>query len=199
MILRAINLTLLVIALVGVYFALKAEAEYRPLREYHRQLAAEVGLMSVGDPEKVHIVAIPTGEPLHFAWQIYVPAGFAKQWHSRTGHGSSTSSGSSDTEPYFDLVRLRLREQSPGNWTVWTKHRNGSSTMGISGRELKEFEPLKSLSAQQLGVGQTVVLEEDEVATMLRLPTTGEPPLVEVLFGSKQAFTKAAAEKTKAK
>ena len=198
MILRALNFMLLAAALVGVYFALKAEVEYRPLREYHRQLVAEVGLLPVGDPAKVHIVAIPTGEPLHYAWQMYVPAGYEKQWHSRAGHGSSSSSGGSDSEPHFDVVRVRLREQSPGNWQVWTKQRNSSSLMGFSADELKKFGPLESLQAAPLAADGVVVLEPDEVATLLRLPKTGEPLLVEVRFGSREGFRLDAARKAAA-
>src|SRR5688572_9201880 len=126
--LRFINALLLILALVGAWFAIRAGLEYQRLRVAHRLLMAEVGLLRVGDPDKVHFVAIETGEPLHFAWQMYVPAKFDQQWRVQLGSGGSSSHvSSSRPEPQFDIVRVRIREQPNGQTAVWVKHRSGSS------------------------------------------------------------------------
>jgi hypothetical protein len=195
MVLKTVNAVLLLTALVGVYFAIRAGSQMRQLRAEYGLLAAEVGSLDVQpvNDDKLHLVAIKTDDPLDFAWQIYVPGGFNLRWTERVGSGSSGSSGSTTTDPYFDLVRVRLRQQSDGGWQIWMKHRSGSSRFGVSPREAKLLQRRDLLTIEQIGTGGAVILDGQQVGTMLRLSPRDagdSEPLLEIRIGSQQAFEK---------
>jgi hypothetical protein len=96
MLTRLLSLTLLVASLVGGLLALSAGREYQRLLAEHRRLERKVGNVPISDASQVHVRALKTGEPLHFAWRVYLPAGFHARWDS--GRGYSTSSSSSASE-----------------------------------------------------------------------------------------------------
>jgi hypothetical protein len=189
--LRFVNSLLLLIVLVGACLSIRAGLEYQRLRARHRSLMAEVGLLRVSDPNQIHLVAIDTGEPLHFAWQMYVPTGFAQQWQVQLGGGgSSTHISSSSSEPQFDLVRVRIRKEPDGRAAVWVKHRGGSSYTTLPPREIEALER-SQWPIEQLGADGVAVVDGQEVATLVRLSdpeASDKPPLMEIRFGSRQAF-----------
>jgi hypothetical protein len=193
MVLKTVNAGLLLTALVGVYFAIRAGSQMRELRAEHRLLAVELGSLDVQpeNDDKLHLVAIKTDDPLDFAWQIYVPGGFRLKFTEKVGSGSSGSSGSSTSDPYFDLVRVRLRKQPGGGWQIWMKYRNGSSRFGVSPHEATLLERPDLLAVEQIGTAGAAVLDGQQVGTMLRLSprdASDSEPLLEICIGSQQAF-----------
>src|SRR5690606_28566834 len=104
---------------------------YRQLLRQRSALAAEVGLIDVTDPDKFHVVALRTGEPLHFAWQIYVPANLKLAMETRGQGGGTSSMSGSGSEAEFHLVRVKFRKEGPGQWRVWFKWINGSGLLSV--------------------------------------------------------------------
>jgi hypothetical protein len=175
---------------VGAFLAIQAGREHRQLRAEHRVLKAEVGLVSVGDPTKLHVAAIETGDPLDFAWQVYLPAKFELRWKAQFGGGASSGShGGGNTDPFYDLLRVRIRETAEGRPQVWFKHRSGSSLMGVSPRDFKLLKN-GSVLIEQLGQHETAILDRDQVGTLLLVRELGpdKKPLIEVRFGTPEAF-----------
>jgi hypothetical protein len=62
--------------------------EVRPLRAEVRRWRDENGVLTITDPSKVYIMALPTLERMTWRWRIYVPAGRSYMLH--TGQGSAT-------------------------------------------------------------------------------------------------------------
>ena len=196
---KLINLVLLLAAMVGVYFALDAGLATRDLRIRHQALAAEVGLLRITDPDKVHVLALKRDDPLDFAWQIYVPAKFGWNWKVNMGNGGSTSSsGSGDAEPYYQLVRAKFRQDADGQWQLWTKSRNSSGLMGLNRKDSRPFLQPEKLQIERAGADKVLVLEHDQVCDLLHVAkadSTDDKPIIHVRFGSDDAFRKAAAER----
>lgn len=185
--LRLINGCLLILAVVGACFSIRAGLGYQHLRAKHRKLIAKVGRLQIEHPDKAHFVAIDTGEPLHYAWQMYVPASFDTQWKI-LGAGDGGSSGS--LQPYFDLVRVRVRKQANGGATLWIKELGGSRMLGLDARQLALLEGQR-FAIEQLGSEGTAVVGREQVVTLIRLSDPEQPnenPLVEIRFGTPQAF-----------
>lgn len=199
--LRILNGVLFLAALAGVVLAVRTGLETNQLRAEHQLLLDEVGLLTVDDPDKVHLLALPSHTPLEFKWQMYIPAGFHRNWSIRTDGGSSTSSNSGSTPvAYHDLVLARFREESDGRWILWMKHRGGSSMMNLSKREAALLLEPQRLSIRQLAQGGSTVLEDDKIHTLLRVSDAARPsenPIAELLFGSEAAFRKPAAVSSK--
>jgi hypothetical protein len=191
--LRVFNVLLLLAALVGGCLAIQAGCENQRLRAEHRVLKAEVGLVSVGDPDQVHVVAIDTGDPLDFAWQIYMPARLKLHWEANFHQSrSSGTHGGGNQDAYFDLLRVRLREKSDGRHEVWFKQRGGSSLMGISSQDFELFKQGKVV-IEQLGVQGSAVVERYQVGTLLQARDPSAPvtqPLINIRFGTPEAFQK---------
>ncbi len=185
MLLRSINLALLLAAVVGGWLAIRGGMEYQRLREAHRQLAAEVGLLPVADPDQVHLVALKRDDPLDFAWQMYVPARFDKRWEMRHEGGSTGHHGSGDQQPYFDLVRVRFRKNENGQWEIWHKQRNGSGLSGIGSRG-DWLEHPEDVVIDQAAADGIVQLDREHVLTLLHIK--GEKTLLRLRFGTPEAF-----------
>jgi hypothetical protein len=186
-VLKLVHAVLVLTILAGAWFAVRSGREQSALRAKHRQLQGATGLIHVTDPTKVHFVAVPTGEPLHFCWQMYVPAGLRQRW-TFNADGSSSTSASGASEAYYDLVRVRLRKREDGSWLFWNKTRHGSSSIAYHPKQSAEFENSADLQVQQTGDSDVDVVDHQRVVTLLRLSTAADKPLVEVRFGTPEAF-----------
>jgi hypothetical protein len=192
MILRSVHALLLLAALVGAFLAIQAGREHQLLRAEHRRLKAEVGLLSVTDPDKMHVVAIPTGDPLHFAWQVYVPAICGLRWKASYGNGGTGGSSSGNAEPYFDLLRVRIRERKDGSPEIWFKRRSGSSLVSVSPRDVEMIKQGEA-TIEQLAAEQTAVVDSQQVYTLLWVREQNaleKEPLINIRFGTPEAFQK---------
>jgi hypothetical protein len=200
---RWMNIALLLVALYGAYVAVREEQLRRELSAQHRMLAAETGYLDITDPGKVHVVALPSEDPLHFRWRIHVPANYEMMWRtSQWGEDGIHSTG--PAENFIAQVRFR-KNQSGYVWVFRDMKIGGVGPLG--GRELQTFlsDRWDRIERVQLGADGPVVVEPDEVATLLQLrmpeamareaePVLPEawgrklPVLYEVRFGTKEAW-----------
>ncbi len=206
---RLLNAVLLVAALIGGVLAYRAATERQRLLAEKTRLEEKVGSLPISDPSKVHVRALETGEELHFAWRVYLPAGFSARWECESG--GSSSSSSSGTREF--IARARLREDEHGTLYVFAKQDGGSMKLGLGNERLADLlrDRWREIGVEQLGSDGVVVVDGSQVATLLRLTLSDDlkreadeklgkhfvgrfgKALFEVRFGSDQAFRQAAA------
>jgi hypothetical protein len=209
---RWINIALVLAALYGAYLAVREEQLRRELSAQHRVLANEVGYLDLTDPDKVHVVALPSEDPLHFRWRIHLPANYEVMWQtSKWGEDGSSSTGAAENF----IAQVRFRKNESGHVMVFRDMKIGG-VGPLGGRELQTFlsEKWDQIERVQLGVDGSVVVEAHEVATLLQLrmpeamaseaesvlpETWGRnyvPVLYEVGFGTKEAWEAAGGAKS---
>ena len=88
----AIDLVLLVVIAAGGVAALQTGRERSRLESTYERLHRKTGDLPIGDPAWVHVRAIETGDPLHFAWRVYFPSNYPKS--SSFGSAGQSWSGS---------------------------------------------------------------------------------------------------------
>ncbi len=96
---------------VGLYFAAAEGRERARLLADYQRLRKTTGDMEVADPSKFHVLAIPTGEPLCFAWRFHGPKGTSLAVSSSLGGSSSSGTISLSSEDVLPTVRLRVTEE----------------------------------------------------------------------------------------
>lgn len=164
---RLINITLALLAICGVSIAFYESSLKRDLLEEHRVLAAETGYLDVSDSNKVHIVALPSENPLHFCWRIYLPDKCTLIW--KTGqlvNGDFSSKG-----PQNFIAHVHLRKDEDGFVRIFEDFTTVSSFGRLGGRELQNFmrDRWADVEISQLGKGGPVVVEPGNVETLLKL------------------------------
>lgn len=171
MITRLINLTLLVGAVVGGLLALKSGRVHNALLQEHRRLERKVGDLDVADPSKAYLRSIATDDPLHFAWRVYLPAGFHARWETGSGYSSSANSNSREF-----IARVRFREDEHGMLSMFTKQGGGSSSGGYGNKKVADLVRGRwnEMRIEQLGSDGVVVVDPDEVVSLLRLTLSEE-------------------------
>ncbi len=170
MIRRAVELLLIAVVLVGGVMAWRTGRERARLGAEYARLAKAAGDLTITDPTKIHILALDTGEPLHFAWRIYLPP--------KSKFVLRDSSGSGQTwDQYGDgdefIARIRIREDpSDGQLRVYHSFAGGSGTQGLGGnRALANFIRGREteILVEQVGVGTTAVFDPEHETKLLRL------------------------------
>lgn len=200
---NAIDSTLAAAALIGGVFAVRAGGERMELAAHHARLVAAAGELPVEDPTLIYIKALDTGDPLHFAWRVYLPGKISLKVQTRMG-GTSSSSGS-HSDPQDFIARVRLREEAPNQVRVYTKFAGGGGAMGYDSPELARFlrEHAHDLKVEQLGRTATATIDpgapKPTVVVRIGLPDALRPPdlpkwidpanLVEISIGSPGSFT----------
>lgn len=169
---RFFQSVLVVTFLVGLVFAWRSGRERWTLTRELIRIDQTVGELTLTDPTKVHIRAIETGEPLHFAWRVYLPANYRQ--HIRHKGGSYGSSWSSNPAEF--IARVRFKEESDGRLQVYTRFSGGSSLMSCGRAELGSFLRGRhdQLEVEQIGQGKTEVIEPDGSALLLRIKMPDE-------------------------
>src|SRR5262249_50752170 len=130
------------------------------LAAHHDRLVAAAGELPADDPTLIYLKALDTGDPLHFAWRVPLPAKTNLEGRSRTGSGWSggTWSGS---DPMDFIARVRFREDEQGMMNVYTKFVGGSSRSGIGSPGLARLlrEHARELIVEQVGKPGVAVLD----------------------------------------
>jgi hypothetical protein len=163
---RFFQLCLLGFILTGMFLAWRTGQQRSAARSEYERLARLTGDLSLTDPNQLHVLALETGEPLHFAWRIYLPP----RCRITVKHdGGSSSSGYSDAQHL--IARVRFREHPPGRLQIYTRFGGGSSQMGFGDESLSGFLRGKwdQVRVEQLGEGQTALVELGKEAVLLRL------------------------------
>ena len=190
---RLLNIVLLLACVIGIFFAILAGTEYHATQREHSRLTAKVGRLPISDPTKVHVLALDTGDPLDFAWLVYLPGQFKGSWKTVVSNSMSSTSGEESREPQTDLVRVKFR-RIDGQWQMWNKRRTGSGLSSIP--EGMFIDHPGSLNVMQMGQGQVEVVDTDQVATLLQIVAppdqSSEGTFISMRLGSQAAWAKAA-------
>ena len=207
---RLIVLVLIVAIAAGGGLAIQGGIENRALRAEYERLRQLVGEMTVEDPAKIKVTAVPTEDPLEFVWRVHLPENQTYRWRTETSGGDSGEGTSLQNVAQQYLIRFRFRNNE-GVLHKFLARPGGSSYSTFGGQITASLltDPDEQLRAQQLATDGPQVIELNEVATLLKLEFTNsfrneiseklaneseyerrflENPLVIVSFGTNEAF-----------
>ncbi len=170
-----INAFLILLIIYGVFESWKLQSKLSKLKNETSRLTKQFGDLEVTDPSMIHIRAISTGEPLHFAWRVYLPANYNGQNMLKTGGGTSTSSGSSSQPDNF-VARVRFYMDENGNACVYETWRNGSGKHSIGSKSFLEFlkAHAQELKIEQAGLDETKIIKPGQTLPVLRIELPSE-------------------------
>jgi hypothetical protein len=168
---RALDLILLLVALSGGFLALQNGRQLRQLRAEYERLSTITGDLPISDASKVHVRALETGERLHFAWRVYLPANYRAVISNASGSSSSWTSNSCQF-----IARVRLRENEQGMLQAYTRFSGGSSCMGLGDSTLAKLlhDHWDKIQVEQLGAPGLAVIAPGQSAVLLRLTLPDE-------------------------
>ena len=83
---KRLSTILVVIAIAGFVMTLLQRRENEPLRIEYDALVDRVGLLNVVDSERIHMMRLPSDDPMVFRWHAYYPEGKHLLWRSTTIH-----------------------------------------------------------------------------------------------------------------
>jgi hypothetical protein len=165
---RVIEIVLILIIAIGGAFLLPILMKLYGLQRELDHLTQKTGCLTITDPTKVHIRAIDTGEPLHFAWQAYFPANYSFSYTTNSGSGSN-----SHGLPRETILRVRIREVD-GRLMIY--QRLGGGGGGAIGGSAKLIELLKEhpdalqkLRVERLAADGLMVFDVGESHTLLKI------------------------------
>lgn len=163
---RLLELLLLPVLLLGGVLAWQSGRERSRLAARYDRLSRVAGELPIADPSKLYVQAIPTGEPLHFAWRVYAPANYRLIVRDRSGGESSSMSNN----PNEFIARARIREEEGVLYAYW-RIAGGSSKTSFGDLSLVKFlrENGSAVRVAQLGSDGCNVIEPTQSATLLRL------------------------------
>lgn len=182
---RILEIVLIVIIAIGGAFLLPILMQLHGLQRELDHLTQKTGCLTLTDPTKVHIRAIDTGEPLHFAWQAYFPANYSFSYTTKSGSGSSARG-----LPVETILRVRIREVD-GHLMIDKRLGGGGGSRSSAGSAklielLKEHpDALQKLRVERLAANGLMVFDVSETHTLLRISL---PP--ELQAEAKEKFEK---------
>jgi hypothetical protein len=167
---RGVELVLIGAIAIGGYLAWQTGQERGRLQRTFDRLARKAGDLEIGDPTRAHLRAIATGEPLHFAWRVYLPGSFPARVRVRTGQSSMEASGSR-SQPLEFIARVRLREDEDGVLNVYWKFAGYGRREGVGDQAFATLlrGRWNEVAVEQLGAAEVVAIGPDRLITLLRL------------------------------
>jgi hypothetical protein len=164
---RYVDLILLVAIVVGGVLVFQTGRERSRLQNTYDRLARKTGDLEIANRAWVHVQAIDTGDPTHFAWRVYLPPNYSEIVRSSLG---SQSQGST-TDARELMARVRFREDEKGLLEVYTHFSNSSSRTFLGDQRLAKFlrAHWDKIRVEQLGSGDVVAIPPDGTASLLRL------------------------------
>ena len=170
---KVLKTCLFIVAVVGGVLTYRASREHQRLTVEYDRLEKLVGDITVDDPTRMHVRALDTGEDLHFAWRVYLPAGFRTRWDQSNGIGTCSQQRRDSCE---FIARVRFWEEKDGRLGVFCKKASGSGHSSLGDQKLAELLRGRwdEIQVEQLGSDGLAVVESDEVAVMLRLTLSDE-------------------------
>lgn len=166
---RLIDAALAVATLAGAILAVTSASKLHALQQEHTRLSRTTGDLDIADPGEVHVVALETGEPLHFAWRVYAPAG--QMMVSTFGDGGSGTSTGFNSQPHEFIGRIRFSKHRTGQIAVYYNFGNGAGFQTAGSPASYQFlnEHLDELRIEQLGVHGTARVKQGEPVTVLKM------------------------------
>lgn len=163
---RTLDFLLLLVIVAGSFFAWRTGWERYQLTKRFERLSRKTGDLQVPDRTRAYVQALPTGESLHFAWRVHLPANFILKYRVASGwRGSSNSS----TDSEF-IARVRIREEE-GRLKVFTRFLNssGSSTLGDEVFAKLLHDRFETIQVTQLGSPEPVSIGPTQSIDLLEL------------------------------
>lgn len=166
---RIVDAALAIATIVGAIIAVNSASKLHALQQEHTRLSRTTGDLNISDPGQAHVLALDTGEPLHFAWRVYAPAGHMMIAESSNG-GSSTSSAF-NSRPHEFIGRVRISKHRTRGIAVYHNFGNGAGFRTFASAETFEFlrEHWNELDIEQLGADATAHIQPGESVTVLRI------------------------------
>jgi hypothetical protein len=163
---RWLDRVLVVLLVIGGWLAFRSAIESDRLQAEYEDLRREIPELEVAHPSRLTLRAMPTGDPMHFAWRIQIPSSFPFVLASGGGVGTSTHASPRDI-----IHRVRFRAEPGGRLQVYSGSTGGSSVQSIGDEALGRFlaEHWSELLVEQLGVDRQPTLQADQHATLLRI------------------------------
>lgn len=164
---------LLLMTIVGMAIIIVRQwRELTPMRVEVQQLRDQVGILTIGDPEKVHAISIPSDTDGVWKWRIYVPKGqqanIIGRWGrvSTTGYpGGGTQSRVGDGEQVITLTVKKLDPPS-NDWIAQIRTPARVSTVSIDASDVYLSGPC---TAQNRGIGsKTEAIANDGKLALMR-------------------------------
>ena len=168
-----VNTALFVIAILGVLLIAMETNRHWELKAEHQKWVDQVGEFSIVDPNKLQFLALPTDDPLHFRWRVYLPTGYTVKWTDNFPGFPRISSGTilPTSRPQESILQIRFRQDKEG--MLWLYHQNGgiSNTTPVKNRELGQFitEHWNELEIIQVSSGELQTFRHDEEITILKI------------------------------
>lgn len=205
---RIIDLVLIAAILVGIFQLFRLRQELHVLETEHSRLAALYGMLDVRDPSKFLVTRIETGDPFHFLWRCYYPAGLSVHERVAFGHGGSNTGSTSYRESSEDLHRCHV-ELKDDSLHFHVLDRGGGGRSGFTNAATVDFirEHWSELEVEILASDGSVEVPPTEVLPFLiiRVPENLLPelrrrcgkryadayetrPFFEMVYGTKQAL-----------
>lgn len=194
---RLIDAILLLIALAGGVFVWRTGQEQARIRAKIDQLTRTAGDLVVTDPSRIHVLALDTGEPLHFAWRLYLPADYELIRRDTLPNSVSASPApvggpAARSVPSRELiVRVRFRESADGPLNLYETQEGSSHRAHFGSVSLAEVlhGRFDRVLVEQLGTRASVSVGVDEPLDLLslRLPADMEAEYLEKMSPAERA------------
>lgn len=157
----------------GVRTFQEAATQWKLAGEY-RRLAATWGDLELSDPFRVHVLALDTGDPLHFAWRMYLPPDCTGAWDwSSCGRQTSRSrwqNVSSSSIPYDGICRVRFRKDARLGWQVLTVSGTTSSLLPIEPSLARQLDRgIQTLRVTRAGAARSESFGPEELVTLIQI------------------------------
>jgi hypothetical protein len=168
MIRKATELFLIAIVVIGGVLAWRSGRERARLGVEYARLSHAVGDLTITDPAKIHILAIDTGEPLHYAWRVYLPPHTNRMLRG----GSVSRTLISASQPQEFVVRIRIRQSAEkSRLQIYEQIEFGRSVNDLGDERLAAIVRghEREILVEQLGTGGVAVLDPSQSAVLLRL------------------------------
>ena len=109
-----VDLCLIALSAFGCYFAIQSGLKKSDLDFHFAQLAVkseEVKFSrALEDPNRIYVEAIETGNPLEFAWSVYLPTGFRNNAFIASPSGAVGGNSMMPlTEPNLSIARFKIK------------------------------------------------------------------------------------------
>lgn len=164
---RILDLVLLLFIVGGGFVSWRSGRQRSLLSAEYQRLVGKTGELTVVDPTRVQVRAIPTGDPKSFAWRVYLPPNYTQIL--RQSGGASSSSTTSDAREF--IARVRFGEDAQGRTRVFTRFVGGSSDSGLAPKPLADLLRGRwdQLQVEQIGSARPVTLEPGKSVVILEL------------------------------
>jgi hypothetical protein len=164
---KIVDLLMFAIVLVGGIAVWRTGQERSRLGKDYARLVKAAGDFTIQDSSKFHILALDTGEPLHFAWRVYLPPNSRLRLRDSSGGEHTHSGGAGEF-----IIRLRIREEAgKGRLQVYQNFAGGSNTQSFGDERLAKLllGHEREIRVEQLGSGGVAVVDRDQSMVLLRL------------------------------